>query len=484
MADNNFMMNPWIQMGLSTLANSGPGTSPLQSIGAGMLGGISNIQQLQMRQQEMEALKRKEQLQKQQLALQLQAQANLQGYRNSQIDFNRDKFEYKKGQDAIDTDYRNQTLIMNQAKLGLNQAKLDYKREMLEKRLSVMGTPTATYKQNSEGMGTTEKPYMDENGITQWDIQDVPPETQAVTPETNLDTQIQIMEDKLNFSPFLEEQDITVIQGKLKRLREDRENLKDEIQPGQVMSTNRFHEEYNLEDYTPESVAVASRNNDPKKLQKIPENLSRKQVIDTQLRFDVKKDYFVSASNTFRELDELIADRGPMQDVTILYRFIKALDPPSVVREGETALVNSASTITGILQGWIDKLGQGGFIGTVERKSMQDTLKLMRESYKKEYDIFAKRASRYEKQFPELKGLNPPKVEWPSFDRAVPEDTISSITGSIKENGFRGTVRDIGHNTGETISGFFGDMYDGVFNSPEPTPQEVNDMVIELERLE
>src|SRR5574343_91030 len=84
---------------------------------------------------------------------------------------------------------------------------------------------------------------------------------------------------------------------------------------------------------------------------------------------DATKSSF-ARSTAYNAMMEASKNPSPKGDMTMVYSFIKALDPESVVREGEIGLVNSNRSIPDQIKGYAQKLANGQSLLPSERKDL------------------------------------------------------------------------------------------------------------------
>lgn len=71
-------------------------------------------------------------------------------------------------------------------------------------------------------------------------------------------------------------------------------------------------------------------------------------------------------------IDEAVNNPNPQRDTTMFYAFVKALDPNSVVREGEIKFSQAARSIPASVRGLFNKGFKGQMLLPEERKNIQD----------------------------------------------------------------------------------------------------------------
>lgn len=92
--------------------------------------------------------------------------------------------------------------------------------------------------------------------------------------------------------------------------------------------------------------------------------------------------------NAKSAIDEAVKNPSSIKDVSALYSFIKALDPASVVREGEIALANRASGLFGSLTLKLSQLTTDPKLITAKNlKDIQSTVTQLHDLANSEYDL-------------------------------------------------------------------------------------------------
>lgn len=75
-------------------------------------------------------------------------------------------------------------------------------------------------------------------------------------------------------------------------------------------------------------------------------------------------------AQAYNAMQEASLDPSPKGDLTMVYSFIKALDPESVVREGEIGLVNANRSIPDTVKGYAQRLASGQSLLPDERADL------------------------------------------------------------------------------------------------------------------
>jgi hypothetical protein len=103
---------------------------------------------------------------------------------------------------------------------------------------------------------------------------------------------------------------------------------------------------------------------------------------------DVKD--FIGIKNSTRQIVELAKGEGsPMGEIASVFLIMKALDPASVVREGEFATVQNATSIPGRFANYYNKILKGQGLSQEQREDMARTALSIYNQRKLGYDEFA-----------------------------------------------------------------------------------------------
>lgn len=133
-----------------------------------------------------------------------------------------------------------------------------------------------------------------------------------------------------------------------------------------------------------------------------------------------------------KSLKALLIKPGPFRDVASVYSLVKMLDPESVVREGEVALMNSASSLYDRLMVSLDKAKKGGALGPEVRRDAMETVAELMSLYEQQgkaitddYSDFAGRNNLNAKDV-----LGRP-LDFPTFD--IPQKEEVETTPDVEE---------------------------------------------------
>lgn len=91
----------------------------------------------------------------------------------------------------------------------------------------------------------------------------------------------------------------------------------------------------------------------------------RNQVAGMRKEFTKASGEFVKLSNAWQKIKKAGMNRDGMSDMALVFMFMKVLDPPSTVREGEAAAVRSSGRLGNELRVTLDRI--------IESKGMDDT---------------------------------------------------------------------------------------------------------------
>lgn len=115
-----------------------------------------------------------------------------------------------------------------------------------------------------------------------------------------------------------------------------------------------------------------------------PQQYSRFMSITTKYQADTAINSALGADNYISIADRVIADPGnAASQISMLYTFVKALDPNSAVREGEISLANSTQSVLSKLQTNVEKINSGKAISSDAAKSIAEETKILVEGWKK-----------------------------------------------------------------------------------------------------
>jgi hypothetical protein len=88
-------------------------------------------------------------------------------------------------------------------------------------------------------------------------------------------------------------------------------------------------------------------------------------------------------------IDEAVNNPNPQRDTTMFYSFVKALDPNSVVREGEIKFSQAARSIPTSVRGIFNKAFKGQMLLPEERKNIQEFMNQRLDLAKKSWEASA-----------------------------------------------------------------------------------------------
>lgn len=186
------------------------------------------------------------------------------------------------------------------------------------------------------------------------------------------------------------------------------------------LTRSEMMSEYNLGEYTGESVINALKSGDPRVL-KERAKLSDEQSIRKEIDANVKAAR--KAIEAGKSLDALLSSPGAMQDTAAVYQFIKLLDPESVVREGEISLTQGAMGVWQQLQSLIQKTQGEGFLTDRMRRDLRSTINLLVGEYKKSLD---QTLNHYRSQLGdsyEWERISPPAMDYGFLNSGNPQPT-------------------------------------------------------------
>jgi hypothetical protein len=94
---------------------------------------------------------------------------------------------------------------------------------------------------------------------------------------------------------------------------------------------------------------------------------------------------YVSAANAAQNLSEFLKNPSATTDISTIFEFMKALDPTSVVREGEQALFKNARGLYDKLSTTMESARSGKVLSPAQRVQALDTLKTLQATYRASY---------------------------------------------------------------------------------------------------
>lgn len=173
--------------------------------------------------------------------------------------------------------------------------------------------------------------------------------------------------------------------------------------PTNYWTPETIAKEYNLSDFTPESVEAAMGSRNPSLLQ--PKGPAAGDLSTWHDKAQKQVTALRNVAQAGRQIQTLLGNPGPFSDVATVYSLVKLLDPESVVREGEIALTQSATSIWDRLRGMLSKAHKGGFISDDLRADINQTVGRLMSEYEKSYQ----EVSGYWSDFAQRRGMGPAK---------------------------------------------------------------------------
>jgi len=110
------------------------------------------------------------------------------------------------------------------------------------------------------------------------------------------------------------------------------------------------------------------------------------QVVDAKTRLQINKDLTTLTKdtklirNTAKDLDGLSKIKSGPASIAMIFKFMKALDPTSVVREGEFATAENSAGIPEALRNTYNKVMSGGRLGDIQSAQFVDAAKRLANS--------------------------------------------------------------------------------------------------------
>ena len=196
------------------------------------------------------------------------------------------------------------------------------------------------------------------------------------------------------------------------------------------------------EKYTPESFAAARQALDPSLLDP-KSGYSNGTFADLRSAAKPFTESMSRMSDGIKESEKLIkflqeAPAGGLKGVAALYSFVRAMDPGSVVKEGEINLVTSGASTIDRIKAMLERGKTGDFLPEPMKKQMHDLAVQLRQGYIDGYNAVYDRGvsqardlnanenifldQRTRLQLPAIAPLLPPGTPMPPWDGGVPPD--------------------------------------------------------------
>lgn len=159
-------------------------------------------------------------------------------------------------------------------------------------------------------------------------------------------------------------------------------------------------------------------------------------------------------------IDEAVTNPNPQRDTTMFYSFVKALDPNSVVREGEIKFSQAARSIPTSIRGSFNKAFKGQMLLPEERKNIQDFMNQRMDLAKSAWE---RSASPFLKQADEAK-----------IDRELVAPGTAALTLAPELKSQKSTIKldsKLTGKAGKTFTGKNGKRY--IVNPDETTATEI-----------
>jgi hypothetical protein len=98
----------------------------------------------------------------------------------------------------------------------------------------------------------------------------------------------------------------------------------------------------------------------------------------------------INARNAWAMAEKALKTGGSLNTPTqvIITSLNKIMDPKSVVRESEYARTAQGQSLLNRLEGWFTKITQGGALSPAELKSVVDSINLLEQGHKQQYDPY------------------------------------------------------------------------------------------------
>lgn len=144
-----------------------------------------------------------------------------------------------------------------------------------------------------------------------------------------------------------------------------------------------------LNDYTAESVRAAAAAGDPTVLQPRgvydPSKMTATDIRSFKNDFQENTATAREGASSVKKMMMALNEPGAITDVASLYGFIKAIDPGSVVREGEVHIVQSARGLVENLKSLLQKAQGRGFLTDADRRQLASIGTNLMQHYQESY---------------------------------------------------------------------------------------------------
>lgn len=179
-----------------------------------------------------------------------------------------------------------------------------------------------------------------------------------------------------------------------------------------------------------------------------PKNAGGKGGTNTQERFLLnsflkESKNFKDVASNYQRVKSSAENTGPAGDLSLIFAYMKMLDPSSVVREGEQASAENARGVPEGIRATYNKVIGKGKLGDQQR---QDFLKNAESIYNNEETLHSQREDEYKKQA-SLSGLDPASVTMelrPKFkkqdEKKVAPATQDEMVSVIRSDGTPGKI--------------------------------------------
>ncbi len=130
----------------------------------------------------------------------------------------------------------------------------------------------------------------------------------------------------------------------------------------------------------------------------VPKAVSMEDVQRLRKEYTAATQSFGVVSGAFNDLKGLAANPTAAGDIAFLFRYVKMLDPESVVREGEFATAQNAAGVPDIVRNLYNKAISGERLNTEQRQQFMDAAEVLYRTQeagaKRATDFFGREAER------------------------------------------------------------------------------------------
>jgi len=140
---------------------------------------------------------------------------------------------------------------------------------------------------------------------------------------------------------------------------------------------------------------------------------------------------FTTVAQYYQRLLNVSNDPSAAGDLSIIFSYMKMLDPPSVVREGEQATAKNARGVPETLRSLYNRLLSGETLGTNQR---QDFISKAKDLYSAQNSFYEARAGEFEK-LAKARGFDPGKIILKQYPNPEPQSGKTQNTSYTAPSG-------------------------------------------------